>query len=149
MLYKLIYLSFANSCQIKGNFVSLCFKGVKIDCFWYKKLGIIYQIRRSIGKSSFSLNICFTVQSEGQLNSELIHEVIVSPKIPTNQGTSINYVVSRGEGVKNCQFYLHSKKTTKRGEGSKIANFETTQFMDGPLQRFLPYPLINFQGRNL
>ena len=61
MLYKLIYLSFANSCQIKGNFVSLCFKGVKIDCFWYKKLGIIYQIRRSIGKSSFSLNICFTV----------------------------------------------------------------------------------------
>ena len=61
MLYELIYLSFANLCQIKRNFVSSFFKGVKIDSFWYKKLGIINQIRRRMGKSSFSLNICFTV----------------------------------------------------------------------------------------
>ena len=39
------------------------------------------------------------------------------------KGPSINYVVSREEGSKSANF---SKKTTK------IANFETTQFMDGP-----------------
>ena len=36
MLYELIYLSFANLCQIKRNFVSSFFKGVKIDSFGIK-----------------------------------------------------------------------------------------------------------------
>ena len=48
-------------------------------------------------------------------------------------GPSINYVVSMGEGVgvKNCQFYLVKRRL--RGGGGKIADFETTKFMDGPL----------------
>ena len=36
MLYKLIYLSFANLCQINRNFVSSFFKGVKINSFGIK-----------------------------------------------------------------------------------------------------------------
>ena len=45
---------------------------------------------------------------------------------------SINYVVSGGEGGQKSLILL-SKKTTKRGgRGSKIADFETTYFMDGP-----------------
>ena len=39
---------------------------------------------------------------------------------------SINYVVSvRGEGVKNCQFYL-VKRRQRGGRGLKIADIETT-----------------------
>ena len=38
----------------------------------------------------------------------------------------------RGGGSKIPDF-TNSKKTTKRGRGSKIAGFETTYFVDGPL----------------
>ena len=47
----------------------------------------------------------------------------------SEQGPSINNVVSRGE-VKNCQFYL-IKRQLRGGKGSKIANFETIQLMEG------------------
>ena len=41
------------------------------------------------------------------------------------KGSSINYVVSEGEGVKNCRFYL-VKRQLIGGGGSKIADFEMT-----------------------
>mgnify|MGYP007123638144 CR=1 FL=1 len=41
------------------------------------------------------------------------------------KGLSINYVVSRGEGVKNFQFYL-VKRQLRGGKGVKMADFETT-----------------------
>ena len=47
----------------------------------------------------------------------------------------MNYVVSRGEWGQKLPILL-SKKTTKRGRGSKIADFETAQFKDGPLWSF-------------
>ena len=50
------------------------------------------------------------------------------------QGPSINYVVSggRGGGVKIFRFYL-VKRQLRGSRGSKIPDFETTYFMDGPL----------------
>ena len=49
-------------------------------------------------------------------------------------GPFINYVVSvGGRGGSQKLPIFHSKKTTKTGGWSKIANFETTQFMDGPI----------------
>ena len=39
--------------------------------------------------------------------------------------------LSRGEGVKNCRFDK-VKRRLRGGRESKIANFETTLFMDGP-----------------
>ena len=44
---------------------------------------------------------------------------------PFSKGPPINYVVSRGEGVKNCQFYL-VKRQLRGGRGSKIADVEPT-----------------------
>ena len=46
--------------------------------------------------------------------------------IAAGKGPFINYVVSRGEGGGQKLPILLSKKTTKRGRGSKISDFETT-----------------------
>ena len=35
------------------------------------------------------------------------------------KGLSINYVVSRGEGIKNCQFYQVKIQLDKSGEGGQ------------------------------
>ena len=57
-------------------------------------------------------------------------------------GPSINYVVSVGSGqgiapkTKFTAQTLLNKKGDKGGGGSKIADFETTQFMDGPFGGF-------------
>ena len=62
----------------------------------------------------------------------LLNRKYILHKYP--QGPSISYVVSRGRVVKNCQFYLVKRQL--RGErGSKVADFETTQFMNGPLKK--------------
>ena len=44
---------------------------------------------------------------------------------------------------------LHSKKTTKMGEGVKIADFETTQFMHGPLSNYLVLGAKTFEKKNV
>ena len=59
------------------------------------------------------------------------------------KGPSINYVVSRGEGeFKNCQFYF--KKSRQEGEGSKIADFETTVYVHVHSKRKIAQKSPNF-----
>ena len=77
------------------------------------------------------------------------------------KGPSINYVVSRGEGeFKNCQFYLvkrqlrggggvkncqfYFKKSRQEGEGSKIADFETTVYVHVHSKRKIAQKSPNF-----
>ena len=68
-------------------------------------------------------------------------------KLPSSvrpKGPPINYVISVGGGQKSP--VLCSKKTTKRGAGRglKIADFETTEFMDDH-----QLGLINFSSINV
>ena len=50
-----------------------------------------------------------------------------------HKGPSINYVVSRGGGgVSKISKVFLEKRELRGGRGSKIPDFETTQFMDGP-----------------
>ena len=53
-----------------------------------------------------------------------------------SKGPSINYVVSGRGGGQKLPILL-SKKTTKRGRGSKIADFRTTKLMEGSLATIL------------
>ena len=63
---------------------------------------------------------------EKQIYFCLLFLVADSPIIESySKGPSINYVVSRGERGPKLPILL-SKKTTKRGEGTKIVDIETS-----------------------